>query len=130
MDTRTKILDPAKALEVARRLRSEGKTLKVVIGHFDPVLAGHARRMANLSDGSAALMAIVADPPQPILAARARAELVAALAAVNYVALPGDAPLEDFLAKLEAAELVRAEAADQELTRNLIQHVQSRRNAS
>ena len=71
-------------------------------------------------------MAIVADPPHPILAAPARAELVAALAAVDYVILPGDAPLEDLLAKLDAAEVVRAEAADQELTRELIRHVQRR----
>jgi len=126
LDTRAKILDPAKALEVARRLRSEGRGLKVILGHFDPVLAGHARRMSSLADGSGALMAIVADPPRPILTALARAELVAALAAVDYVILPGDAPLEDILAKIEATEVVRAEAADQELTRELIRHVQRR----
>ena len=126
MDTRAKILDPVKALQVARRLRAEGKGLKVIVGHFDPVLAGHARRMSSLADGSGALMAIVADPPRPILTAPARAELVAELAAVDYVVLPGDAPLEDILAKIEATEVVRAEAADQELTRELIRHVQRR----
>ena len=98
----------------------------MIVGHFDPVLAGHARRMSSLADGSGALMAIVADPPRPILTALARAELVAALAAVDYVILPGDAPLEDILAKIEATEVVRAEAADQVLTRELIRHVQRR----
>jgi len=98
----------------------------VVVGNFDPVLAGHARRMSGLADGSGALMTIVADPPHPILTAPARAELVAALAAVDHVVLPGDTPLEDLIAKLEATEIVRAEAADQELTRELIRHVQRR----
>jgi hypothetical protein len=130
VDTRSKILDPDKALEVARRHRSEGKRLKVVVGHFDPVLASHARRISSLSGGSTVLMAIVVDPPKPILAAVARAELVAALAAVNYVAIPGETSLESFLARLGAAEVVRAENADRELTRDLIQHVQSRSKKS
>ncbi|HSW49850.1 MAG TPA: hypothetical protein VLH09_06720, partial [Bryobacteraceae bacterium] len=83
MDTRTKILDPAGALEVARRLRLERRRLKVMVGCFDPVLAAHARRVLDFAAGSAALMVVLADPPRPILVASARAELVAALAAVD-----------------------------------------------
>jgi bifunctional ADP-heptose synthase (sugar kinase/adenylyltransferase) len=130
LDTRTKILDPAGALAAARRLRAEGKPLKVIIGHFDPVLAGHARRVSAFADGSAAVMAILTDPPRPVLAARARAELVAALAAVNYVVLREDTPLDGLLAGLAPAEVLNAEDDDRKLTRNLIQHVQSRQSAT
>ncbi|MFB3777298.1 MAG: hypothetical protein ACE141_06790 [Bryobacteraceae bacterium] len=129
MDTRTKILDPAGALEVARRLRSEAGRLKVVVGHFDPVLAAHARRISGLSDGAAAMMVLLTDPGRPILAARARAELVAALASVDYVVLPGDTPVEELLAGLAPAEAVNAEADDRRIAQDLIQHVQSRQNA-
>lgn len=126
MDTRTKILSPAKAVEAARRWRDEGRTLKVVVGCFDPLLADHARRLAALRDRSTVLAAVVADPPRPILPALARAELVAALAAVDLVAVPGDTPLDDLLAGLGAAEVVRSEDADRRLTEGLIRHVRNR----
>ena len=129
MDTSTKILSLAEAPAAARRLRDAGKTLKAVVGYFDPVLAGHARRLGALREKTGALVAVVADPPRPILPARARAELVAALAAVDYVVVLGDAPLDGFLARLEADEVVRSEAADQELTEGLIHHVRSRHSA-
>jgi bifunctional ADP-heptose synthase (sugar kinase/adenylyltransferase) len=126
LDTRTKILSPAAALETARRWRDEARTLKVVTGCFDPVLADHARRVEALRDGSAALVAIVVEPPRPILPTRARAELVAALAAVDLVVIPGDAPLDDLLVGLGATEVVHGESADQQFTQGLIQHVRSR----
>ena len=88
---------------MARRLREEGKTLKLAVGYFDPVLAAHARRLKDAREDAAALAVIVADPPRPILPARARAELVAALDVVDYVVLPGDEPLEELVARLECS---------------------------
>jgi bifunctional ADP-heptose synthase (sugar kinase/adenylyltransferase) len=129
VDTRTKVLSHREALAVARRLREEGKTLKLVVGYFDPVLAAHARRLKDAREGAAALAVIIADPPRPILPARARAELVAGLAAVDYVVLPGDEPVEGLVARLDGAEVFRGEAADLELTEELIQHVHSRQRA-
>jgi bifunctional ADP-heptose synthase (sugar kinase/adenylyltransferase) len=129
LDTRTKILEPAEALETARRWRSEGKGLKVIVGCFDPVLADNARRVAALRDPSTALAVVVADPPRPILPARARAELVAALSAVDLVVVPGDVRLDELLAGLGAAEIVRSEDADQRLTESLIHHVRSRHSS-
>ena len=117
-------------MAVARRLREEGKTLKVVVGYFDPVLAAHARRLMDAREGAAALAVIIADPPRPILPARARAELVAALEAADYVVLPGDEPLEGLVARFDGAEVLRGEAADLELTEKLIQHVHTRQRAS
>ena len=70
----------------AARLAAEGAT--VVSGYFDPLLASHARRLAGLKRG-AKLMVADRDPPQPILPARARAELVASLRVVDYVVEAG-----------------------------------------
>ena len=78
-------------------LRQQGRRLKVVTGCFDPLIAAHARRLKALQDGGAALMIVVADPPRPILPARARAELVAGLSVVDFVALPGAGRLEELL---------------------------------
>ena len=130
MDTRTKILTWAEAVVTARRLRQEGRAVSLATGWFDPVLAGHARRLEALRERSAAVMVVVLDPPWPILPARARAELVAALRVVDYVVLPDAGRLEDLLTQLEAAEIVRGEVADEELTRDLIRHVHTRQRAS
>jgi bifunctional ADP-heptose synthase (sugar kinase/adenylyltransferase) len=129
-DTRAKILTWADAVATARRLRQEGRAVCVATGLFDPVLAGHARRLEALRGRCAALMAVVLDAPSPILPARARAELVAALRVVDYVVLPETGRLEDLLAQLEAAEIARGEAADEGLTRDLIRHVHTRQRVS
>ena len=74
MDTREKILTP----DAAASLRVP----VLVIGYFDPVTAGHAERLAALGSG---LTVAILDPPDPLLPARARAELVAALRCVDHV---------------------------------------------
>jgi bifunctional ADP-heptose synthase (sugar kinase/adenylyltransferase) len=129
VDTRTKILTWVEAVAAARRLRQEGKGVSLATGWFDPVLAGHARRLGTLSERSAAVMVVVLDPPRPILPARARAELVAALRVVDYVVLPEKGCLEHLLTQLEAAEISRGEIVDEELTRDLIRHVHTRQRA-
>lgn len=111
-------------------LRRQGRRLKVVTGCFDPLIAAHARRLKALQDGGAALMIIVADPPRPILPARARAELVAGLSVADFVALPEAGRLEELLSSLDAANVVRGEAIDLELTRELILHVHARQQSS
>ena len=129
MDTRDKILTAPGAVEAAHHLRGEGKSVKLVTGCFDPVLAGHARRLEELRGDAETLVVLVTEPPQPILPSRARAELVAALAAVDYVVLSEKGRLEELLAQLGAAGALHAEAADEPLTRDLIRHVQSRHRA-
>lgn len=63
-----------------------------VTGHFDPLLAEHVRRLAQSRKPGQLLVVQVTNPPHPLLAQRARAELVAALAMVDYVVLgEGDA---------------------------------------
>jgi bifunctional ADP-heptose synthase (sugar kinase/adenylyltransferase) len=129
LDTRNKILTAAQAVAAVRRLHEEGRSVRLVTGRFDPVLSSHARRLEELRDGSAVLMVVVTEPRQPILAARARAELVAALAVVDYVVLPEKRRLEHLFAQLEAAHVPRQDAVDEEFTRDLIRHVHTRQRA-
>ena len=69
MDTRTKIIDYQRALELARRLRD---------------IRSHA--------GCEQLIVFVADPADPVLPARARCELLAGMSAVDLVATATDIP--------------------------------------
>lgn len=116
MDTRGKIVDLERARALAR-----GGGLRAVAGYFDVLLAGHARALAGLRKPGVKLLAIVADPPDPVLPAAARAELAASLAAVDYVVCdPAGAVLSLF------PDAVRLETADLERRRELIARVQGR----
>jgi hypothetical protein len=84
VDTRTKIVPLAEAQRIAAR----GAT--VVSGYFDPLLASHAERLQNLKREDTPLLVLIADPGNPILPARARAELVAGLAVVDHVVESGN----------------------------------------
>ena len=84
----------------------------MVTGHFDPVTAEHVRRLAELKRPGCRMVVVITSPPDPILPARARAELVAALADVDEV--------------IGAGAVVCEEAADLERTRVLVDHVRAR----
>lgn len=84
MDSRSKILPPRQAAE---RLAAWGD-YTLVSGHFDPLLAAHARRLESVRSAGVPLVVLVTDPERPLLPARARAELVAALGSVELVILP------------------------------------------
>ncbi len=120
MDSRTKILDASGAAAAADRARRAGKTVKLVSGTFDPLLAAHARRLRMIARDGAVLFVAVLDPPRPLLPGRARAELVAALEVVDYVVL-GDVPLA-------ADEVYRDQAGDARRTEDLIRNVQTRQS--
>ena len=110
MDTRRKILAAEEAVE-----HWSGRKVRLVRGYFDPLLAEHARRLAELATPGAALVVVIEDPPQPILPARARAELVAALQAVDCVVLgaptnlPAEAVFDETWEDLGRAEKFMAE---------------------
>ena len=82
MDTRTKIVPTH---EIEDRLHK--RAARWVCGHFDPLLAEHVRRLAQAREPGRLLVVEVTNPDQPLLAQRARAELVAALAMVDYVVM-------------------------------------------
>jgi glycerol-3-phosphate cytidylyltransferase-like family protein len=97
----------------------------LVTGYFDPLLDAHARRLGEIAAPGRAVFVAIAEPPRPLLQARARAELVAALAMVDYVMLAASMPA-DWFAALVPDAVFREEAADERRTGDLIKHVQSR----
>jgi bifunctional ADP-heptose synthase (sugar kinase/adenylyltransferase) len=101
LDTRTKIIPRN---EIEERLQS--RTATRISGHFDPLLAEHVRRLAEAREPGRPLVVEVTNPAQPILAQRARAELVAALSMVDFVVL-GDGQA----------------GVDADITEGFIQHV-------
>ena len=109
MDTREKIVDA----DQAARIAASGAT--VVSGYFDPLVASHAERLASLKTG-ANLLVLIATPDHAILPAAARAELVAGLRAVDYVA-----ELTDGL-----TPQVHLEQEDTERFSELLKHVHAR----
>ena len=89
MDTRSKIIP----LEEARKLSSP-HTLWLT-GHFDPLLAEHARDLRHHAAPGQTLVVEITNPENPLLPQRARAELVAALESVDYVVIGNGAQSDD-----------------------------------
>jgi len=90
VDTRSKIVP----IEEARRRTSNSSALWLT-GHFDPLLAEHARRLSERAATGQTLVVEITNPANPLLPQRARAELVAALAVVDYVVLGNGAHSDD-----------------------------------
>jgi hypothetical protein len=122
VDTRTKIVDAPRLAGIAAEVRRSGGRLRIVRGYFDVLIAPQVRRLRELSD-RATLVVALDDPPEPVLAARARAELVAALEPVDYVIIAGGAPLP------EAGELIDESVLHAELFQELVRHVHGRKSA-
>jgi bifunctional ADP-heptose synthase (sugar kinase/adenylyltransferase) len=114
LDTREKIIDAAQAARIA----TSGAT--VVSGYFDPLVASHAERLAELKLAGQKLLVLIATPDHAILPAAARAELVAGLRAVDYVSelAAGFTPH------------IRLEPEDDQRLQALLQHVHARQKAA
>jgi hypothetical protein len=113
VNTLLKIIDS----EEAARLAADGATL--VSGYFDPLVASHARRLAELKRDDAPLVVIIASPRQPILLPRARAELVASLRVVDYVTEMSE----------NLVPQIRLEHEHEQRFETLLAHVHARQNA-
>lgn len=57
----------------------------LVLGYFDPLQTRDVLRLREVFSGNETSVVAVDDPPEALLTTRARAELVASLAAVDYV---------------------------------------------
>ena len=114
MDTREKIVDATEAARIA----ASGAT--VVSGYFDPLVASHAERLAELKPSGAKLLVLIATPENPILPAAARAQLVAGLRDVDYVV-----ELTDGL-----TPQIRLEQEDAERFAALLAHVHARQKCA
>jgi glycerol-3-phosphate cytidylyltransferase-like family protein len=121
VDTRNKILTPARALAISER------PVVLVTGTFDVLRAEHARELEEARFGSvAALLVVVLPGAGEVLPQRARAELVAALRAVDYVVAAGAEELAGFIQALEPVFLVRLEDGDERRVRQLREEIRAR----
>jgi bifunctional ADP-heptose synthase (sugar kinase/adenylyltransferase) len=105
LDTRSKILP----IEEVRRKLGD-RPASWIAGDFDPMLAEHVSRLRECAVPGQALVVEITNPARPLLAQRARAELVAALSMVDYVVLSNGEP-------------ARGAAADAGVSERFVQHV-------
>lgn len=96
MKTRTKILSRTSLCDRLNEHRQRGQKIVLANGCFDLLHAGHIRYLEGARrEGDVLVVALNSDssvrnlkgPGRPVLTAEARAELVAALAAVDYVVI-------------------------------------------
>ncbi len=114
MDTREKIVDLAHAASIAAALRSRGARVRLFAAHFDVLTPELVRRLRALP-GKGTLIAAVLDPVRPLLPARARAELAAALSMIDYVLLPTPSGLDRVIAEIQPDEVIRDDRDSQAL---------------
>jgi bifunctional ADP-heptose synthase (sugar kinase/adenylyltransferase) len=122
VDTRTKIVSCDEA-----RTAAGGKPVTIVTGSFDVLLAAHARELEG-ARGAGMLLVAVTSPPQSLLGGRARAEMVAALAVVDFVVSLDDGQMDGFLTAFPQARIVRLEAAHEQRMRELKAYVERRQS--
>lgn len=116
MDTRNKIID----------LRARRPAL--VTGYFDPLTAAHVRRLREIRDAHDPVVVLLSDPAEPVLDARARAELLAALDMVDYVVLPQERASSALLERTGNWSVFHEEGSDEARFRSLVEHVHRRHN--
>jgi rfaE bifunctional protein nucleotidyltransferase chain/domain len=100
------VLNESELVAAVARDRAEGRSIAFANGCFDLLHVGHIRYLQGAAAEADRLIVAVNDDPsvsglkgegRPILAARDRAELVAALRGVDYVILFGDPTVERLL---------------------------------
>lgn len=107
--SKDRIVPRDKVRELGDRLRREGRRIAFANGCFDLLHVGHVRYLeAARAEGDVLVVGVNADqavreckgPGRPLLPAEARAELVSALAAVDYVVIFGEPTAEAVLTEL------------------------------
>jgi D-glycero-beta-D-manno-heptose 1-phosphate adenylyltransferase len=110
MDTREKILSREGLHDVLDEHRRAGRTVVFANGVFDLLHVGHVRYLqAAGAEGDLLIVGVNSDAStrslkgagRPILTERARASLVAALAAVNYVVIFDDLDVNALLREFQ-----------------------------
>ncbi|MDQ6676843.1 MAG: hypothetical protein M3Z09_06055 [Acidobacteriota bacterium] len=129
MNTRGKILQSAEAAERAQAFRASATPYTLVCSTFDVLTAPRLRRLREIAATGNRLIAVVTNPPNPLLPRRARAELAAALAIIEFVVL-AEEPHAPFLASLGPASVIDEAPEDELRTADLIEHVQRKNSAA
>jgi len=110
MDTREKIISREGLSDILFEHRRAGRTIVFANGVFDLLHAGHVRYLQSArAEGDVLVVGVNSDAStkrlkgdgRPILTERARAALVAALAAVSYVVIFDDSDVRSLLRELQ-----------------------------
>lgn len=113
VDTREKIL----CRKAAAQLLRSRPGAPVVTGYFDPLLAAHARRLREIGSR---LIVCVRRSDDCLMPERARAEMVASLACVQFV-IP-----EDCLSTIDSQNVISEEDSDLRRRAEFAEHVRRR----
>ena len=116
---KSKIKSLQQLKKIVKLLKLQGKTVVLANGCFDLLHVGHIRYLeASKKLGDILVVAInsdrsirvIKDPQRPIIGEKARAEIVAALAAVDYVVLFDEKQVVRVLEELQPA--IQAKGTD------------------
>lgn len=121
IDTRSKIVAPQQAAEIAR------SGTPVLIAFFDPLLPAHVEHLRARMNGVKP-MVVLATPDDAYLEAQARAELAASLEFVSAVVIADSDPMA-FAATLGAPGILPAHTAEAGLRQQFIQRVRDKARA-
>jgi len=132
MRYRDKILDRAKVVARVAEERRAGKRVVFTNGCFDLMHVGHVRYLAAAREAGDLLVVAINDdasvrrlkgPERPLVPEAARAEVLAALAAVDYVTTFGEDTPAEIIAALLPDVLVKGAdwAPDQVVGRDIVE---------
>ncbi|MCC6263138.1 MAG: hypothetical protein IT169_06135 [Bryobacterales bacterium] len=125
MDTRNKIKSVNDALAAGMQAKEDGKRLVISYGEYDPMLAGHAERLAARRTEGAWHVVAVLPGKDPLLPLPARCEMAAALRGVDCVVAFEQSP--SMLGMVAGkAELHDDRDADADVRRELIAHIHAK----
>lgn len=127
-----KIVGREKLAAIATRARGSGRRVVFTNGCFDLVHVGHVRYLAAARDAGDLLIIGVNDdasvrrlkgPSRPLVPEAARVEVLAALAAVDYVTLFGEDTPYDLISAVQPDVLVKGSdwAADDVVGRDIVE---------
>jgi D-glycero-beta-D-manno-heptose 1-phosphate adenylyltransferase len=127
-----RVLSRADAVRLADSLRRDGKTLVFTNGVYDLLHPGHVRYLqAARAEGDALIVAVNSDrsvrvnkgPDRPINAEAERAEVIAALAAVDAAVIFDEETPHEIITALQPDVLVKGAdwAADQIVGRDIVE---------